>query len=220
MHVLIAPLAGLAAGVLHVLTGPDHLAAVTPLAIEQRERPWRAGLQWGLGHTGGVWLVGLLALALRGLLPVETMSGWAERSVGIALLVIGAWGLYRASARTVHSHPHDHGAGPHEHAHVAWKRHGHRSERASLAMGVLHGLAGSAHFLGIVPALALPLLAGGIYLGMFGVGAIAAMAAYAAAIGFTTSRLAERGPALVRIAMGTCSALAMVLGGWWLIGPV
>lgn len=200
MRTLIVPLAGLAAGILHVLTGPDHLAAVTPLAIENRQRPWRAGFQWGIGHTGGVWLIGLVALALRGLLPFEAMSGWAERMVGVALLAIGAWGLHRALFSTVHTHA-------------------HRPERASLAMGLLHGLAGSAHFLGIVPALALPMMAGAVYLAMFGVGAIAAMTGYATAIGLTTTRLASRGPAVVRVAMGACSACALVIGGWWLTAP-
>src|SRR5688572_3654911 len=63
-----ALLAGLAAGLIHVLSGPDHLAAVAPLA-GGRGRSWRAGFLWGLGHSGGVLAVGLLALGLRGALP-------------------------------------------------------------------------------------------------------------------------------------------------------
>ena len=64
---MFAFFAGLAAGLLHVFSGPDHLAAVAPLAADERSRPqWRAGLQWGLGHTVGVLLIaGLLLLASR-----------------------------------------------------------------------------------------------------------------------------------------------------------
>jgi len=47
---LAATLAGLAAGLIHVLSGPDHLAAVAPLA-GGRGRAWRAGFLWGLGHS-------------------------------------------------------------------------------------------------------------------------------------------------------------------------
>ena len=48
---------GLAAGSIHVLAGPDHLAAVAPLAAERETRPWRAGLLWGVGHAAGVVVV-------------------------------------------------------------------------------------------------------------------------------------------------------------------
>ena len=46
-------IAGLTAGAVHVLAGPDHLAAVAPLAANGKVSPWRSGLYWGLGHAGG-----------------------------------------------------------------------------------------------------------------------------------------------------------------------
>ena len=55
---------------------------------------------------------------------------------------------------------------------------------ASFCMGVLHGVAGSSHFFGVLPALALPTRARRfIYIGAFGVGTVAAMTAFAAAVG-------------------------------------
>lgn len=50
---MLTLLAGLVAGILHVLTGPDHLATVGTLAIEERWRSWVTGLVWGVGHTSG-----------------------------------------------------------------------------------------------------------------------------------------------------------------------
>ncbi|MFQ5600612.1 MAG: nickel transporter, partial [Candidatus Krumholzibacteriia bacterium] len=154
-------LAGFLAGGIHVLTGPDHLAAVAPLAAAERRRIWRAGLQWGLGHTGGVWGVAALALLTRGLLPVQLLSSWSERFVGVALIGLGLWALRRALASRVHVHEHEHDGVHHRHVHV--HRHtSHHDERshahahAALAFGVLHGAAGSSHFLGVLPALALP----------------------------------------------------------------
>ena len=41
--------AGIAASVLHVISGPDHLADFTPLAIETRRKVWKIGLFWVLG---------------------------------------------------------------------------------------------------------------------------------------------------------------------------
>jgi len=58
---VLAILTGLLAGGVHVLSGPDHLAAVAPLAVQDRSA-WRSGLRWGLGHSSGVLLVGVLSL--------------------------------------------------------------------------------------------------------------------------------------------------------------
>src|SRR5512136_1769586 len=100
-------LMGLAAGLIHVLSGPDHLAAVAPLALNARERHWQPGLNWGMGHTAGVLLVGLLALLLREVLPIEALSSWGERLVGVVLIGIGVWGARRAAGLTIHVHEHE-----------------------------------------------------------------------------------------------------------------
>ena len=54
--------AGCIAAVLHVLMGPDHLAAVAPFAIESKRRAWKIGLFWGLGQVFGMLLIGSLIL--------------------------------------------------------------------------------------------------------------------------------------------------------------
>ena len=43
MSPLLLAFAGLSAGGLHVLAGPDHLAAVAPLAADSSRRRWLAG---------------------------------------------------------------------------------------------------------------------------------------------------------------------------------
>src|ERR1039458_1913039 len=58
---MIAVLTGLLAGLIHVWTGPDHLTAIAPLAVRRPERAWIPGARWGLGHSAGVAVVGLLA---------------------------------------------------------------------------------------------------------------------------------------------------------------
>lgn len=74
-------LAGLVAGAVHVLSGPDHLAAIAPYAVADKARSWRTGVRWGLGHSAGVLGVGLLVLLTRQVLPVEALRArWSIRS--------------------------------------------------------------------------------------------------------------------------------------------
>jgi threonine/homoserine/homoserine lactone efflux protein len=227
--VLVAALAGALAGFVHVLSGPDHLAAVAPLASDGDRRSWRAGALWGLGHSSGVIIVGLLALMLRGWLPLEWLSSWSERMVGLVLIGIGLWGLHRAFRARVHTHPHAHGPDVHSHLHAhahavprreigpthAAARHTHT--HAAFAVGVLHGLAGSSHFLGVLPALALPGLAASLgYLGGFGVGTIFAMSGFATLIGLIATRTRHHGPLAARWLLSACSTTALIVGIAWL----
>jgi hypothetical protein len=195
---MFAALAGLATGLVHVLSGPDHLAAVAPLSADADRSQWRAGLQWGLGHTAGVMVIGLLLISVRQALPIEAISAYSERIVGIALLLVGGWGFARARSP---------------------KRHAHPSAGASFAMGALHGLAGSSHLFGVLPALALPTqLAAITYLGGFGVGAVLAMTAFSALVGAIAVRATRRGLNAYRGVLYACSLSAVVVGGFWLIG--
>jgi len=87
---MLTAITGALAGLFHVLAGPDHLAAVAPLAVDGDRRGWLAGWTWGVGHTSGVVVVALLAVALRDLLPpVDAISAWSERLVGAALIAVG-----------------------------------------------------------------------------------------------------------------------------------
>jgi hypothetical protein len=205
---------GALAGAVHVLAGADHLAAVAPLAVANRRRGWLAGFTWGVGHTAGVITVAALAVSLRDLLPpVDLISAWSERLVGAALIAVGLWAL-RAGLR-IRTAPHAHGQVTHEHVHVQagtrlTRRLGHA--HASFLMGVLHGVAGSSHFVGVLPALAMPTrTAALIYIAGFAGGSIAAMAAFGAALG------ALPGPRLQRALMLSGAAVAFVVGGTWLL---
>ena len=194
---MFAALAGLATGLVHVFSGPDHLAAVAPLSADRDRPPWRAGLQWGLGHTAGVLGIGLLLISFRQVLPIDAISAYSERIVGIALLIVGAWGFLRARSPQPHVHP---------------------AAGASFAMGALHGLAGSSHLFGVLPALALPTqFAAFSYLGGFGVGAVLAMTAFSAVVGAVAVGAARRGLNAYRGVLYACSLSAILVGSFWLI---
>ena len=197
---MFAFFAGLAAGLLHVFSGPDHLAAVAPLAADTRRAQWRTGLQWGIGHTTGVLVIACLLLLIREQLPLDLISNYSERIVGIALIVVGAWGIRGAWVR---------GCGGAE-----ARRHSHSG--ASFAMGALHGLAGSSHLFGVLPALAFAARADSVfYLAGFGVGAVMAMSAFTAVVGLLNRMIPPRHSSGLLYAS---SAAALVIGGVWLVG--
>lgn len=195
---MFAFFAGLAAGLLHVFSGPDHLAAVAPLAADSDRGKWRTGLQWGIGHTSGVLLIAGMLLLVRERLPLEAISAHSERLVGIALILVGAWGFWSAWVRRC--------AGATTHSHSG----------ASFGMGALHGLAGSSHLFGVLPALAFATrIEAAFYLAGFGAGAIAGMTAFSAAMGLLSSYLSHRHSSGLLYAS---SAAALVVGGFWLVG--
>lgn len=215
--------AGIVAGLVHVFSGPDHLAAIAPLAMKRQSGAWRTGLRWGIGHASGVIFVGLLSLLLRGLLPVHLISNWSDRLVGALLIGIGFWTLRKALL--IHTHAHAHHGEAHEHIHVhgrsgakahAVKQHMHT--HAAFGIGTLHGLSGSSHFLAIIPALAMPSNAlAAIYLACYGIGTVLAMMLFASAINSLSMRFA--GTAKVyRGFMFACSGLAVSIGCIWLFG--
>jgi len=211
---MLTLVSGALAGVVHVLAGPDHLAAVAPMALADGRRGWQSGFTWGLGHTSGVVLVAALAVLLREALPpVDVIASWSERLVGGALIAVGLWALRRALAIGTAPHGHD-GLTQHTHVHVrrpSVARFGHA--HASFLMGILHGVAGSSHFLGVLPALALPSRGAALaYVAAFGFGSIAAMSAFGAVMGAAPAR-----PRVHRAFMLTASGLAMLVGSAWIV---
>ncbi|MGZ5516480.1 MAG: High-affinity nickel transporter [Limisphaerales bacterium] len=216
---VIVLLTGFIAGLIHVLSGPDHLAAIAPLAAKAPTRAWGNGIRWGTGHASGVLFVGVLSLCLRGLLPIDLISSWSERLVGVMLIGIALWG-FRAALR-IHAHEHGHDGEQHEHIHMhaPGKTHTpshHVHTHAAFGIGTLHGLAGSSHFLAILPSLAMPTKTQAIiYLVAYGVGTVLAMGIFALSMGKVADRLTDKVAAYRKLMWG-CSTAALAVGAFWL----
>ncbi len=169
----ISFLLGIVASATHVMTGPDHLAAVTPLAIENKKKSWIIGISWGIGHTTGLLLIGGLFYLFREMFPVKLISEYSETVVGVILIAIGFWAFYKLLNKNFHKHKEV------------------KNIRAAVFVGILHGFAGIYHILIVLPALALPSEADAVfYLAGFAFGTLAVMAIYAWSLGSVSEKAA------------------------------
>ena len=183
-------------------TDPDHIVAVTTIVCHQQSsRSARLiGMLWGLGHSVTILIVGTAIIVFN--LAIPARVGLAlELAVGLMLVFLGALNLSGAlqwmterMTPIIHSHAHRHGGEPHVHVHghapeahlhldpkqtgglrSALERIGPYQILRPLAVGIVHGLAGSAAVALLVlatirdPAWAL------VYLLVFGLGTIAGM---------------------------------------------
>lgn len=218
---MLVALTAFFAGIAHVFTGPDHLAALAPLALRKPGGAVRTAFRWGLGHALGVLVVGGVALLVRSSIDVGRVSHFAEAVVGVTLVAIGAWAFFQGRRVTVHAHDHGHaGHDDHQHLHVhapgvdhgdptAHANHTH----AALGVGMLHGAAGTGHVMGVLPVLALSESAAVIWLVSYMVGAVLGMVGFGAFLGSMARRMSGIG--LRRVMMGS-GVLAAIIGVVWL----
>jgi len=197
-------------------TDADHVIAVSTILARSKRflDSTVIGAIWGLGHTITVLVVGLLIIGFNVVIPPPVGLAM-EFAVAVMLILLGLLNLTGVMRRITerltppaplhghdHAHLHAHATGdephPHDHAHL----HGHGSDPGllasfgwyqllrPLAVGLVHGLAGSA-------AIALLVLAGisgtglaMIYLVIFCAGVAAGMAILTTVIGlpFLVSR--------------------------------
>ncbi len=134
--VLVAVLLGL-----RHATDPDHIAAVTTLVASNRERAAiraaRLGVFWGLGHAITLVVFGLPVVLFERYLP-DALQRSAETCVAGLIVFLAARLLIRWRSGYFHAHAHAH---PREHHH---HRHAVRSPFGAFAIGLVHGIGGSA----------------------------------------------------------------------------
>jgi ABC-type nickel/cobalt efflux system permease component RcnA len=132
---------------------PDHLAAVTTLLASGKERAVRGagelGLAWGLGHALTLISFGLPVVLLNRYLP-ERLQQAAETAVAVVIVYLGVRLLVRWRQGMFHVHPHEHRGRRHSHLHGHAEERGHahrhrtRTPFGAFAIGLVHGMGGSA----------------------------------------------------------------------------
>jgi hypothetical protein len=184
---------GFLLGMQHALEA-DHIAAVSSIAA-RRSRVGdivRHGLTWGLGHTLTLFAFAGAAIGLGRAIP-EHVARPLETAVGIMLVGLGAHVLWRLWRDRVHFHLHGHADGTvhlHAHSHAgetlpharAPHAHPHGFRWATLLVGLMHGMAGSAALLVLAVSQAASPALGLGYVALFGIGSMIGMAALSTVI--------------------------------------
>jgi len=215
---LVGLLLGVAMGARHALD-PDHLAAVSVLAADapSARRGAALGALWGVGHAAALLGTGVVLAAMAAELPPSVCDAF-ELAVAAMLIVLGARAVHRAlrDAGAGPTHLHAHAGVPHRHAGPS--RHVHLARRTfalrPLAIGIVHGLAGS----GALTALVLARLPSArlrfAYLALFSVGSILGMCVLSGMAGWPLARIA-RHPRAARLLLGTAGLVSAALGVIW-----
>ena len=200
MDVILILAGGVLLGFLHSFD-PDHLAAMTtqvaPGAPQRHAR--HVGLLWGCGHSS-VLCVAAVILALLGMRVTPVFEAGFEAAVGALLIVLGLWRVSVALREGRKA-----------------QAHGHTSPMLALWIGMLHGLAGTAGIMIMVPLLLLESLSAyAAYLVCFSAASLLSMTLF-------TSVLARAQSALVthmrqgRLWLGAgAGVLSSGIGVWWL----
>jgi high-affinity nickel-transport protein len=185
MTILPALALGLALGVRHA-TDADHVAAVSTIVTESRSlrRAALVGLSWGIGHSTSVLVVGGALVLLR--LPMPTRVALAlEFLAALMLIALGVRSLItrtRTPAAANNVRP--------------------------AAIGVVHGLAGSAVLALLVLGATNSPSAAAVYLVSFCVGTVLGMSLITALLALPAQYGAQRVAAFdrhIRIAAGVAS---------------
>ncbi len=232
---------GFLIGMQHALEA-DHLAAVGAMAAGSKDSKRRLALRgavWGVGHTITLFLICASAILL-GFTLTDRWAAALEFGVGVMLVLLGLDVLRRLYTKRVHFHVHDHDGGTrHLHAHShqgATRPHGsdpHRHQHPqgfplrALAVGLVHGAAGSAGLLALAVAATQDAWTAIAYVAIFGLGSVLGMAllSFAAAWPLTAAERHARwlykglslGAALLAVGLGVevmseTGALAWGLG--------
>jgi high-affinity nickel-transport protein len=170
-------------------TDSDHVVAVTTLVSRERRVRGAAllGALWGLGHTATLMAVGL-PVVLFGLVIPERLGLSLEFSVALMLMLLGGWNLAEFLRRLHVNQTHDHALVQEPEAPLLGKRRALRS----MAVGVVHGLAGSAAVALLVLTQVHSVAWAAFYLALFGAGTMVGMAAVTAALALPMSLVAAR----------------------------
>lgn len=211
-------LLGLTLGMEHSLDA-DHLVAVSTL-ISRNRNPLRAALVgtfWGLGHTTTLVLSGLVVMVFKLTIPTQ-LSLSMEFVVGGVLFALGAQILWKHCRQRIHTHDHAHARTgskhQHFHSHVKDAEHGHthQTHHRSLALGMIHGLAGSAALMLLVLTTIQSTIEGIAYILLFGVGSMLGMTLMSIVIGLPFAISSQRFGALNHTFRLVAGAVSMALG--------
>jgi ABC-type nickel/cobalt efflux system permease component RcnA len=219
----------------------DHMTAVTAFVATKPtpRQALRFGIEWAVGHGASLLVLGSILYALKMSFSPSVASGM-ERAVGVALFALGVWTLFQMRSTSLghthsHSHTHDsdtnaqHANAQHleapeaGHSHTSSRLHTHADSvthahphRNSLWMGVLHGAAGTAAFVGeSLVAVSQSYLKVVAFTLSFSMGVLLAMAVYGLTLGSILSYGERRSLLLIQGVRVLTGVWACGVGIYW-----
>jgi high-affinity nickel permease len=172
---------------------PDHLVAVTSLVAADGGDTRRAaglGAWWGLGHAVALLVIGIPLIAFKTELPAA-LEAAAEKAIGVVILLLALRVIFKWMRGDFRASPHEHADGHARRRHLrrAGGEHGHvRTPRQALAIGGLHGLAGTGAVVLLLIAALPTQLEAALALAVFAPMSIVSMAACTAVFAWVLTR--------------------------------
>lgn len=214
---------GFTLGLVHALDA-DHVMAVSVLGNLRPGfgKTLRYCTNWALGHGGVLLVSGLLLFGLGVAIPAQ-MVQLAEIMVGLFLVSMGLLCFWRFRRERIRLVEHWHGDLQHRHWQVEGDRahgSGQGSDRLGhtpVMVGVMHGFAGSAPALALVPVVAHGSLSSALaYLLLFSLGVVLAMLTFGLGFGAAQSYLNQQSVHLMNRLRHLIALCSVAVGGYWL----
>jgi nickel/cobalt exporter len=222
---------GFTLGLVHALDA-DHVMAVSAMSTSRPGLRRTVGFcaNWALGHGGVLLMSGLLLFGFGVGIP-ESFAHFAELFVGVFLIVMGLVCFWRFRRERISLVEHRHGEVVHRHWQVEGS--GHAGEKLDeqageqdddrmkrhtpVMVGIMHGLAGSAPALALVPVVVHgdPLTAL-FYLVLFSFGVMLAMIIFGLGLGATQQFLQQKYMWMFQSFRNLVAGASIVLGGYWI----
>jgi len=193
-------LMGFVLGMVHAFD-PDHLAAVGGLSASDNEDAtvsspfgsFRFAVHWSLGHGSALLFISLSVFLLGSAIPVS-LSEFAERSVAYVLIAIGVFAFWKLFV----------------------KRQSNKSRSRPVGaplVGLLHGTAGSAPLLALIPVsqLTQPIL-GVVYVLFFSAGVVISMMTISGLFSHSLRALQRSAIPLQALIQGVMATFSLMLG--------
>lgn len=223
LYTLITLALGL--GIVHALDA-DHIMAVSALSSSNTNprNSINFCLRWAIGHGTTLIIIGS-GVFLFGMAIPDQLSIYADHAVGIILIAIGLFILFKLHRHNIHLHYHQHDGLPehaHWHAHSTGEQHHkdpHQHNHSAVMVGILHGAAGSAPLLVLIPVakLATPVY-GLLYLMVFSVAVVIAMVVFGGLLGNLYHWLSRYGTQAIKLLRLSIASGAIIVGGMLLAG--
>ena len=218
---------GFSLGLMHALDA-DHVMAVS--ALSNTKPSLKTTLlfcsNWALGHGGILLLSGVMLFGLGVNLPVEFIH-LAEVLVGLLLIALGLLFFWRIKSQAIRLDEHHHGEVVHRHWHMADhfnESNGGDSVKQAhtpVMVGMLHGFAGSAPALALIPAVSQGNLSQSLaYLVVFSFGVMLSMLVFGLGLGFLQQQLQQRYVRLFNWQRYIIASLSVAVGSYWLVNAI